>query len=233
MATWIGQIHLQGTERTVPEPSQATERTVPEPIEDMDVEGSDAPESPENSSDVREGVQPTQTKLLQWALSLKPTRYRYVDDRGKEWRPGPKVISITYGDFVAYDMGTSWSVGQYLGDGDHKSPHHFRLRKMNCARKDPNRTNPRRVVWRYEWEAQFGINLVAPTRYPHDRPPKYRQGGELTPAWVQVRRDRIFCAVVLNRDRTLEHDSWIDVMDCLCSPVFVSRKGQKPSSQTR
>ena len=66
---------------------------------------------------------------------------------------------------MAYDMGTSWSVGQYLGDGDHKSPHHFRLHKMNCARKDPNKTNPRRVVWRYEWEAQFGINLVAPTRY--------------------------------------------------------------------
>ena len=57
--------------------------------------------------------------------------------------------------------------------------------------------NPRETVWRYEWKAQRGRNVVAKQgKGPSDKPAA-KNTGSLKELWVDVNKSDIYCTVEL------------------------------------
>ena len=99
-----------------------------------------------------------------------------------------------------------WKIGQYLGDHPGVPKNALKLRAMNVL-SSAALTRPRQAVWRYEWEAQVGKNVVAPLgKQPHEKP-QAKNTGKLTPLWVIVPHADIHCTVTLTQGRISSH-SW-------------------------
>ena len=103
------------------------------------------------------------------------TRYKRIDQDGKQSLDN-EDIAVTYGQFVAYKVSNGWRVGQYLGDHPGVPKGSLKIRAMNIL---PSKAlyKPRQAIWRYEWQAERGRNVVAPNgSKPHDRPSSKNTG---------------------------------------------------------
>ena len=135
----------------------------------------------------------------------RKSSYRRIDQQGLSSLDNAN-LSITFGQFVAYKVSEGWKIGQYLGDHPGVQKGSIRLRSMNVLSNDAMK-KPRQAIWRYEWEARRGRNVVAPLgSEPHDKPSAKNTGG-LTPLWATIPHTHIYCTVTLTRGRITSH-SW-------------------------
>ena len=131
--------------------------------------------------------------------------YRRIDQNGKQTHD-ENYFSVTYGQYVAYKVDGGWKIGQYLGDHPGVPRGSLKLRAMNVLTSAALK-RPRQAVWRYEWKAQRGRNVVAPLgKQPHDKP-RAKNTGKLTQLWVTVPHNDIHCTVSLTHGRISSH-SW-------------------------
>ena len=131
--------------------------------------------------------------------------YRRVDHEGNHTHD-ENHLSITYGQYVAYSTSGGWKIGQYLGDHPGVPKGSLKLRVMNVLTGAALK-RPRQAVWRYEWEAQVGRNVVAPLgKQPHEKP-RAKNTGTLTPLWATIPHKDIYCTVTLSGGRISSH-SW-------------------------
>ena len=109
---------------------------------------------------------------------------------------------MTYGEYVAYKTQTGgWRIGQYLGDHPDVPKNCIKLRKMNVLSNKVMIQNPRRAIWRYEWQSERGKNVVAALGSPPDKKPRAKNTGSLKQAWELVKHDDIYCAVSMTTGR--------------------------------
>ena len=132
----------------------------------------------------------------------KPASYDYVNDEGEVIDKPASPWLLTYGEHVAYETPSGgWKIGQYLGDHPDVPEGSLKLRRMNVLSSKTLMENPRRAIWRYEWDAQRGKNVVAELGYPPDRRPSAKNTGSLKQAWDVVEHDKIYCAVTMTSGR--------------------------------
>ena len=132
----------------------------------------------------------------------KPKSYDYVNDEGDVIDKPASPWLLTYGEHVAYETPSGgWKIGQYLGDHPDVPEGSLKLRRMNVLNSKTLMENPRRAIWRYEWDAQRGKNVVAELGYPPDRRPSAKNTGSLKQAWDVVEHDKIYCAVTMTSGR--------------------------------
>ena len=132
----------------------------------------------------------------------QPRDYKYIDEDGKTISKTAQSWALTYGQYVAYETPNGgWRVGQYLGDHPDVPRGSLKLRKMNVLNQRIIMEAPRRAVWRYEWKASRGPNVVAEQGRPPDKRPSAKNTGSLKQAWEIVKHDHIYCAVSLTSGR--------------------------------
>lgn len=80
---------------------------------------------------------------------------------------------------------------------------------MNCLRGDKLNVSARRLVWRYEWDAQKEKNpLGVVENGHHDLKPFSKNTGKLTPAYDTVSKLNILCVITLNNNNTISSPSY-------------------------
>ena len=127
-------------------------------------------------------------ELLPSISKPKPKSYKYIDEEGKSKEKPESPWLLTYGEYVAYKTQTGgWRIGQYLGDHPDVPKDCIKLRKMNVLSNKVMLQNPRRAVWRYEWQSARGKNVVAELGSPPDKRPRAKNTGSLKQAWELVK----------------------------------------------
>jgi len=154
------------------------------------IEGQSAGKAPEL------GLELLDSELIKPIRNKTKQSYRKIDKHDQEIEDNEE-FELTEGQFVAYkDVSGGWKIAQYLGDKPDTPDNKVRLRAMNALITSAL-DNPRETVWRYEWKAQRGRNVVAKQgKGPSDKPAA-KNTGSLKELWVDVNKSDIYCTVEL------------------------------------
>ena len=134
---------------------------------------------------------------------------------GRESPTAERKFTLRYGDYAAYlDPLGNWGVGQFLDEGEYREGG-VRLRRLGTLHYGSRSRTPREYVWRYHWTAQRGRDVLAKQgRMPTARP-SAKNTGRLSPTVVDLKYEDILGPVHLNKDGTIENDSWTALMNSI------------------
>ena len=134
---------------------------------------------------------------------------------GRESPTAERKFTLRYGDYAVYlDPLGNWGVGQFLDEGEYREGG-VRLRRLGTLHYGSRSRTPREYVWRYHWTAQRGRDVLAKQgRMPTARP-SAKNTGRLSPTVVDLKYEDILGPVHLNKDGTIENDSWTALMNSI------------------
>jgi hypothetical protein len=158
-------------------------------------------------------------------IMTRPPLLSVMDSKGKLASPQKvnRDVSLIWGDFVVYTpripgRETDWFVGQYLTQPVGTNRTRIVLRGLNVYNASLRKRSfdAGSIRWWYTWSPTIA---GAPTTLQHlDKGPnnkpsyKTKRTGHIYPEEVEVERSDIVTQITMNKDGTINHDSWPNIV---------------------